>query len=126
MATEYVIQGYYGGVAGWENLTFDETPDDAERSLADYSAREPDTSLRVMTRRTGWYITFSNRRSVIVYTEAIARSVTRKEQDPHSFVNGNVTSVEKVVTEWHGSHDDDSRVFTEVSRETVDFKAWQD
>ena len=37
---EYHVQGNYGGVAGWETLTIEETREEAEQMLKDYNDNE--------------------------------------------------------------------------------------
>lgn len=37
---EYHVQGNYGGVAGWETLTIEETKAEAEQMLKDYNDNE--------------------------------------------------------------------------------------
>lgn len=44
----YVLQGNYGGVTGWEDLTADETLEGIKGSMRDYLENEPNTALRVV------------------------------------------------------------------------------
>lgn len=37
---EWHVQGNYGGVAGWETLTIEETREEAEQMLKDYNDNE--------------------------------------------------------------------------------------
>lgn len=66
--------------------------------------------------KTGWYIQFYDRESVIVYAEHTARTIVTGAYDARSFAPGRVVKVERIVTEWFGSHDDNTRGFRELSR----------
>jgi hypothetical protein len=49
---EYEVQGYYGGIYGWECLCTEDTRDEAEQRLAEYDANEPGTPHRIKRVRS--------------------------------------------------------------------------
>lgn len=44
----YILQGNYGGVAGWEDLTADDSHAGIKSSRKDYEDNEPGTPLRIV------------------------------------------------------------------------------
>lgn len=43
----YVLQGNYGGVTGWEDLTAEDTKEEIKERMREYLENEPSTTLRV-------------------------------------------------------------------------------
>mgnify|MGYP001613845421 FL=1 len=48
MATEYVVQGWYG--EGWEDLTTHDNRDEAEQDLSAYFINEPQYAHKILKR----------------------------------------------------------------------------
>lgn len=46
----YILQGNYGGRAGWEDLTADDSYAGIKSSRKDYESNEPGTALRIVKR----------------------------------------------------------------------------
>jgi hypothetical protein len=61
--------------------------------------------------KESWAIEFTDRVGCIVYSTEKAAEIVRGEYDSTRFARGTVRSVEYRVTEWFGSHDDDTRRF---------------
>lgn len=48
---EYVVQGHYGGSAGWEDLTAETTRSEARDRLREYRENEPEHRHRIIERK---------------------------------------------------------------------------
>lgn len=48
---EYHVQGNYGGVAGWETVSIEETYAEGKQMLKDYNENEPQYPHRLIKRR---------------------------------------------------------------------------
>ena len=48
---EYHVQGNYGGVAGWETVTIEETYAEARQMLKDYNENERQYPHRIVKKR---------------------------------------------------------------------------
>lgn len=70
-------------------------------------------------RKQSWTVTFADRQGAIVYTEEIARNLVTGNYDPRRFAPGTVTAVVWRLTEWVGSHDDNTRAYCVLAERSV-------
>lgn len=52
-ADEWTLQGWYGELYGWEDLTTEDSRSEIEDRFTDYRINEPNTRYRIVRRKTG-------------------------------------------------------------------------